>query len=148
MKYKEKCKSECVTFSRYLMGQVPDQYILRKYEEAFGEDRQLSRVISTRFEKMLLSIAIIHPILTHFIDVYSRFFYVDSVVRKRLVLLLAILETWGPSSARLEVNKYTGKIAFILGLIGYAILSGFMLVLAVIVLYPMRWIMEPKSRRK
>ena len=129
---------ECRVFSRYLSGRLPDEYISRKYAEAFSPGRQLTRGVESGFENLLLRIAVLHPVCTRAADVYSRFFCSDSVARKRLVMLLAILETWAPASDRLDDINHIGKISFLSGLIIHGLISGVLLLLTVPVLLPVQ----------
>jgi nucleoside-diphosphate-sugar epimerase len=84
---------ECEVFTRYLIGRSPDEYILRKYTEA-NRARDLSVTSANdRFGKRLLRVASMSPILTKLADSFSAVFAKRSLLRKKLVLLIAILES-------------------------------------------------------
>ena len=93
---------ECSVFCRYLIGQNPNDYIRKKYRDA-----NLSHAFdpgnpSHPFDDFLVAIAGISPWTTRMIDVYTLFFQRSSVIRKKLVLLLAILESAAPSHRYLD----------------------------------------------
>lgn len=143
----KKIDLECRIFSRYLTGRLPDEYISRKYAEAFEPGRLLSRETGSSFENLLLRLAVIHPLGTRAVDVYSRFFRSDSVARKRLVLLLAILESWAPTSDSLDDIDHVGKVSFVSGLIIHGLISGILLFLTVPVLLPAQLISGSRDRK-
>jgi len=86
--------AECRGFTKFLVGREPDEYILAKYREAH---RHLALEAEPRsFEAALLERATRGPRRTRLADAYSRIFLPQSVLRKKLVLLLAILESRSP----------------------------------------------------
>jgi hypothetical protein len=93
---------ECSVFCRYLIGQAPNDYVKKKYREAHRSRSFARHNPSIPSDDFLVKIARISPWSTRFIDVYSSFFQRTSLVRKKLVLLLAILESAEPSHHYLE----------------------------------------------
>jgi NADH dehydrogenase len=84
---------ECETFARHLIGQAPNHAVRATYADAH---RQLGLDPDTRFDRLLLAIARRGPWLTRMTDGYAALFARRAVLRKKLVLLLAILETCPP----------------------------------------------------
>ena len=66
--------AECRVFTRYLIGCLPDAYIMRKYAQAFEPDYPLGDAVIPGFDALLLKLAVLHPLLTRTTDIYSRFF--------------------------------------------------------------------------
>ena len=84
---------ECQIYCQYLIQQNPDSSITQKYQQA----HQLGNIplpkVVLPIERWLLWLAGIHPFLTRLADSYSSLLFPSSVLRKKLVLLVAILES-------------------------------------------------------
>ena len=105
---------ECSVFCRYLIGQEPNEYVKRKYRDAH---RSLSwaRVDQANpSDIFLLHVARIRPWSSKVIDAYARVFRPASLVRKKLILLLAILESCAPSHLYLDAVDASSIPAFVL----------------------------------
>ena len=86
--------AECRVFTRYLVRLEADDYIATKYREAH---RRLDLEVEPgSFEERLLRRAALGPRRTRLADAYSRIFLPRSALRRKLVLLLAILESRAP----------------------------------------------------
>lgn len=143
---------ECAVFTRYLIGELPDKYVVDKYFQALKPENipgeVLSHTMNSKFDRLLNSIAVLHPLSTRVTDIYSRFFYSDSSVRKKLVLLLAILETWGPTYARLDkLNTPQNIILVLLKLMLEGVISVVMLIIILPILLPLQLIMGKAEAR-
>ena len=130
---------ECQVYSRYLIGMPADDYIKRKYAEAFQQDGVLNIESPVYIDQILLRLAIIHPFITHAVDIYSRFFRSDSIVRKRLVFLLALLESWGPTAIYLDKPGVGGKAGFIIGMVFRVLLMMVLLLIMTIFIFPVQY---------
>lgn len=98
---------ECLAYTRYLVDQDADDYIQAKYAAAFEAGRPLADLRRSRFESALRRISRIHPLFTRALDGYCRLFDRDSGLRKKLVVLLAIIESRNPGARRLlEADPY------------------------------------------
>jgi hypothetical protein len=84
---------ECQIFCEYLVHQNPDTYITQKYQQAHQFGNIPFPKIVPPFERGLMLVARIHPFMTRLADSYSRFLFPSSILRKKLVLLVAILES-------------------------------------------------------
>jgi hypothetical protein len=92
---------ECSVFCRYLIGDEPNDYVKRKYREAH-RSVSWSRRGTSSSDELLVSIARIGAPTSHVIDAYARVFRPASLIRKKLILLLAILESCAPSHRYLD----------------------------------------------
>ena len=99
---------ECQTFCRYLLGSSPDSYIVGKYQQAHNVGHPTENVDSVYFDGFLLFLAKRTPLLTKLADSYSRVFYPNSLLRRKLVLLLAILESYAPTYEKLDTPNANG----------------------------------------
>src|SRR5512136_1723937 len=88
---------ECNVFCGYLINQKPNNYVLTKYCQAHRLGGRYKGDNARTFDRMLTQIAGVNPFLTGLADSYARFFCKSATLRKKLVLLLAILESCGPT---------------------------------------------------
>ena len=130
-------QAECQAFTRYLIDVDPDVYINSRYAAAL-EQRRRELAARSRFDRLLLSLGRKHPILTRAVDVYSRFFAPASALRRRLIMLLAIIECNAPTAARLEQPDHAGMAGFIIGMTWRSVLLAVMLLLTTLTLLPVQ----------
>ena len=90
---------ECRTFTRYLVGREPTPYVAGKYCDAHAVSAAFA---GDRFNERLTAVARWHPAAAFLADAYARGFAPRGAFRKKLVLLLAILETSPPFFRELE----------------------------------------------
>ena len=90
---------ECRTFTRYLVGREPTPYVIGKYGEAHAATAVLA---GDRFDHRITAVARLHPVAAFVADAYARFFAPRGAFRKKLIVLLAILETSPPFYRELE----------------------------------------------
>jgi len=91
---------ECRVFTHYLAGREPTAFVVAKYRAAH-QARTLDGP-ATRFDARLVTVARVHPVLAWAVDAAARFVAPRGSLRKKLVLLLAILETCPPFYVDLE----------------------------------------------
>ena len=87
-------RGECILFSKYLAHHVPNDYVISKYREAHHKSEPLRRQELERFDLLLLYIARMNRLGAKLVDAYTCLFFRSSVVRMKMVLLLAILANW------------------------------------------------------
>lgn len=100
---------ECWVFTRYLVGREPTEYVLSKYLDA----HRVAPAYATRdtFHRRLLRVARAGPTFARLADAYARIFARHGVLRKKLILLLAVLETSPPFCHELEQREDVGAVA-------------------------------------
>lgn len=128
---------EAAVFSRYLIGVVPETQALAKYADAVGRIPELAGN-GRGFEGVLLQLANTHPVLTRAVDLYARFFRPGALVRKRLVLLFAVLESLGASTHHFDDSDASGPLGFVLRLAVVGLWLGLLMVLALVTLGPLQ----------
>ena len=84
-------QTECRVFTRHLIGREPDEYVIRKYTEAHGSLPALAPSLAV--DDPLLRFARRSAVTARLADAYAAMFAPASALRKKLVLLVAILET-------------------------------------------------------
>lgn len=135
---------ECRTFCRYLVKQKPDTYVLEKY---YLCHQKLDFTPVDFHDALLLKLAGRSPFFTRMADAYSRFFRPDSLPRKKLAYLVAILDVSSPYYRYYDTADGPGKLGFLvkIGLKGAGL--AFHLLVSVLFLLPLQ-ILAKLSRKK
>jgi hypothetical protein len=136
---------ESRVFSRYLLGSVADDAILDTYAAAVASGTAGPCPESGAFDRLLTRVARIHPAATRAVDVYARHFCAAAPVRKRLILMLAILESYARPYAVMDTVDGGGRALVYLRIGGAVISSLFLLVLATAFLSPVRLVMGGRT---
>jgi len=84
-------QQECRTFTRYLMHREPDSYVLRKYLECHAAVFQDASIV-VPIDNALLRFARKGRFWTRIADAYARIFRPRGTLRRKLILIFAILE--------------------------------------------------------
>lgn len=125
--------SECSTFTRLLTGRNPNAYVLAKYRSAHA----MTDVGTAHdlFDTWSVSSARRSVAMARLADGYCRLRRPDGTLRRKLVLMLAILETAPPYFAALDrqpprsglraiwqliVQGFTGVACVAAGLVAFA----------------------------
>jgi hypothetical protein len=93
-------RRECQAFARYLIGDAPLPYVIEKYVSA--HDKRPALVPAHAFDRFLVGFAAAGPFFTKIADSYARLVAPASPLRKKLILLLAILESSSPAYRSFE----------------------------------------------
>jgi hypothetical protein len=125
---------ECSIYTRYLTGLAPSKYILDKYQ-----DFHLSRGanVGSAFDRLLVRIAARSPWMTRLADTYASRFCRGSELRRKLVLLLGLLECAQPSAAYLDSPAAPSAVGAWAGLTAAAVRYAIALAAAVFLLAPL-----------
>ena len=87
-------EQECRIFTRFLLGSEADTHLVARYVEAHSVLSELTE--QGPFDRLLLRVGRRHPVLANITSSYARIFAPRSTLQKKLVLLLAIVETRPP----------------------------------------------------
>ena len=113
-------EGECRVFTRHVIGSDPTPYIVEHYVRAHHVSPKLAP--GDRFDGYLVRFAARHRMLARIADSYARVFASRSLLRRKLVLLLAILET-APQTHRVIDHPPGGGLILITGrLVGHGVL--------------------------
>jgi NADH dehydrogenase len=127
---------ECRVFTRHLIGSEPPHYVTAHYARAHRTSPKF--VPEDRFDRYLVRFAARHPVLTRLADSYARVFVPASLLRRKLVLLLAVLET-APQSHRMIDRPPGGGLILVAGrLVGEGLVWLVSLVAGIVLLVPAR----------
>jgi hypothetical protein len=111
--------AECDVFCRYLLGQAPVSDVVAAYQRAHDVG-SVRRLEPTVLDRALLDIARLGPALVHAADAFASVAARPSLLRRKLVLLLAILESRGSSAAVLDTVQPGSRVLWLAGLAGHA----------------------------
>ena len=126
-------EKECKVYATYLVGQEPTDYIVRKYSNAHKYTALLDSRNAAAFDQFLLNYSVNHPILMHMMDSYTALFYKKAMLRSKLVLMTAIMESSAPTYIAFETSDSSNiitigiklsarMIRFVLSLLGSIII--------------------------
>ena len=134
----EKLDRECVVFCRYLIGQKPNEYVKKKYREAHRRNSLLCDRGSDDSEGFLVKFASMSPWTSRLVDVHDRVFRKSSLVRKKLILILAILESCAPTHQYLDAVDSATVMRLFLSALYRCSTFVLMLLLAIVVIVPLQ----------
>src|SRR5215469_12600701 len=101
----QQLEQECAVYARYLSGHPPTGYLVEKYLDFYqklGGKAEPGEVESDPFDSFLVRVSAEGPTWARLADSYARVFRPGSALRKKLVLVLALLECAPPSFEALD----------------------------------------------
>ena len=137
--------AECRVFTRHLIGSDPDAFILAKYADACTVVPALAP--AGRFDESLVAFARLGPRRAKIADSYAGLFAPASALRKRLVMLLALLETRPPFSGMIDRATGGPAILAIARLAVRSVGSLLSLLAGLVVFVPLRLVLALAGKR-
>ncbi len=125
---------ECEIFCAYLTGVGPDSYVRQKYAEAHCVTADYRA--EGRFEQFLVRFAAGGAQRALVADTYASFFARGSALRRKLILLAAILESLPPERGFIETVSGANPALLFLRMIARGVLFLLRLLLATLLLGP------------
>ncbi len=132
-------RAEAALFCRYLVGASASSYVVAKY--ASGQKvlpGATGRARGDAFGERLVRFALRGRVHTQLADTYARFFAPYSLLRQKLVLMLAILENSPEIGRALNSSLSASRIATCVSLLQHALGTATSLVVAVLLLGPLQ----------
>ena len=135
-------EAECGALCLYLIRETPSPYIVECYETAHRVRRLGVGIESDRFDRILLLMARTSTFGARLADTYTRWFCRRSVLRRKLLLLLAILECAPSTFGVFDKGTIRGQAA--LGLRMASSFAGFLICgfLGIVMLSPIHLILR------
>jgi hypothetical protein len=127
---------ECEIFSRYLVSQQPTAYIRKEYKAALIARDLANDGDFSAFDRRTLRLARHNVLFARFADAYCALFHRQGVLRRKLVLLLAILEHTAPTATRFDAPKSRGRVGVSVNLFLAGIDFGLSMIMGVLLLLP------------
>jgi hypothetical protein len=128
--------AECRTFGRYLADAEPTPYATECYLRLLSSADLPDQTSALLIERTLLAFAREGVLPLRIADAYARFFRPRSLLRRRLVLLLAILENSAPTERPLNAGADGSLVTIGAQLALTFVASGLSLVAGVIAFGP------------
>jgi nucleoside-diphosphate-sugar epimerase len=138
---------ECDVFTRYLVSQPPTDYIHKQYEMAVLARDLANDAEFAAFDRRTLSFARRNVFFTRVADAYCAIFHRHGVLRRKLILLLAILEHTAPTAARLDRPKNRGPIGIATNLLLLGISFSLSLLAGIFLLLPSHLFWRKQAKR-
>ena len=129
---------EAQVFCRYLCGELPNAYVIAKYRAAHecGAVAPAQGVAS--FDRILVGLARSSSVLVRPLDAYARVFAKGGLLRRKLVALLAILETRAPYDDAVDTPTGKSVVAFCAQLVALGVVFALSVLVVAILLLPIR----------
>ncbi len=132
----EELKKECVILTNYLIGRDPDDYVQKKYVHAHRA-RKLERDADL-LDRVLVKAATSSAFFQKLADAYTGIVYRSALLRKKLLLLVAIMECCDSTYREVDkMNKRSAAPIFI-QLTQKGIIYFVRLIIAIIVFSPFK----------
>jgi hypothetical protein len=128
---------ECSTFARYLSGAEPSDYVLAQYRAAHAAG-VVELADMTNFDRAVVAIARRGPALARAMDAHARVFASGSLLRRKLVLMLALLETKSPPADSLDAPEPGSTAGMFLRMSWLAALFALTVAASAVALLPVR----------
>lgn len=135
---------ECAVFTRCLIGVPPTGQVVSAYVDAHR--RSGAFTADGDPAAWLVALARRGPFRARLADAYARRFAPRGVLRRKLVLLLAILETSSPSFRVIDYDRPSSPGVAVLRLAAVGTAGVLTAVFAVATLVPLKWLRRGRSR--
>jgi len=129
---------ECSVFCRYLCGEEPSDYVRAKYRAAHEVGAVEPADGATSFDRALVAIARGGTWRARAIDSYSRVFANGGLLRRKLVLVLALLETKSPTDRAVDAPTSSSQLAFFASIAWLGFAFALTVAVTAIALLPLR----------
>lgn len=137
-------EKEFRNFTNYLIGYEPDGYIKSKYVQGH-RITEIDRD-SGSFDMLLVRMANRSKVLARLADTYTSGFYKNALLRKKLLLLLAILESCGPTYRHIDTVNERSVIALYVKVAQKAAVFVLTLILSCIIFAPLKFLTSLLSK--
>lgn len=139
-------KDECRALTAYLVGTAPTAYIEEQYARAAYVYGLAFDGDFSCFDRTTVRLARSSRIAARAVDAYCGLLHRRGVLRRKLIVLSAILEHVAPTNAAFDRVASRGAALTFLSLAGYGIVSALSLLLGAAVLLPAKLICALSAR--
>jgi len=129
---------ECDVFVRYLSGVAPSEYVLERYLAAHAAGVVEPPGGAADFERWIVRRASSATWLVRALDAHQRVFANGSLLRRKLVLLLALLEVRAPHAEAIDTPTGSSRAAMLFVLAWLGARFALTLLVATLVLAPVQ----------
>ena len=128
---------ECLALSRYLIKQTPNDYVIEKYRDAHKFIAGGQNEGNADFDGVLLKAARKNRWMIRLVDCYCRIFFPTCLIRRKAVLLLAILEMSPPMHVYFDRPDNCHRAILCARMVGRLVSFVTVLCLSIIIFGPM-----------
>jgi len=139
---------ECEAFSFYLIRQHPNAYIREKYLEAHQANPDLQSDHRNIFDRFLLALSVKNVRLAKMADSYASIFSRGCLLRKKLVLLLAILESTTSTFPYFDLPQSGGRVFLLFRTLGQGLLFAAAFIVSTLLFFPINLIGRLSKQRR
>lgn len=130
-------RREFSVFGRYLVGRDPGASALAHYERWHAAHGNAEFASAPPIDRVLVAIARIHPIATRIADAYCARLRRASLLRRKLVLVLALIECSSETYTLVEEPRSSSRAGAWARLVASGAIEGLAFVAGAIVLFPL-----------
>ncbi len=134
---RDELERECATFCRYLSGGDASAYTRAKYVAAH-ECGAVEGLRTTSFERAVARLARAAPLLTRMLDAHERVFANGSLLRRKLVLVLALLESKSPPAEELDAPTHGSTLGMFVRMAWLGCVFALSVIVMALALLPVR----------
>ena len=124
--------AECRVFCRYLASREPTDYLLATYRAAHVAGVVEPEGGSSSFERGVVSLARSSSLFARAFDARARILAPGSLLRRKLVLVLSILEVSAETEADVDTPTHKSLVGLGLHLVGLGLAFGCLLIAGVL----------------
>lgn len=136
---------ECRRFARYLLNVEATPYVAAKYADAHHTDSAYGT--GDAVDRWLVHVAGRGTGAARLADAYARLVRPQGLLRRKLVLLLALLETSAPAWRALEVEPSRGARGALIALARHGAAAALAAVAGIVVLGPGHLVLRARAQR-
>lgn len=138
----ESLERECEVFVRYLSGAAPSAYVQEQYAAAHAAGVVQPPGGATKFDEFIVALARTGGVVTRALDAHARVFANGSLLRRKLVLLLALLEVRSPHAEALDTPTGGSRLVMFLCMAWLGVRFAFTVMLTALVLLPLKLVFK------
>ena len=132
----ESLKQECIRFTKYLINCKPNAYIEKKYLEGHNVSNIDNDI--DLFDAFLINAANRNSFIIKLADIYTSVFYRKAALRKKLILLLAILESYSTTYSKIDSVCDDSKLSLFIKIVQKTLVFSLLLPVSSIVFFPIQ----------
>lgn len=138
----EALERECEVFVRYLSGAAPSDYVRERYAAAHAAGVVDPPGGATKFDAFVVVLARAGVFVTRALDAHSRVFANGSLLRRKLVLVLALLEVRSPHAEALDTPTGSSRLAMFACMAWLGLRFALTVLLTSLVLLPLKLVFK------
>ena len=137
---------ESKVYTKFLINDEPTSYIQNKYQKAHHRSNIFEGNVSDPFDDFLIKFSSKNGFFTKLADSYASFFKKNSLIRKKLILLLALLESTAPSYRQFESPDSSSMLTIVFWIFLKGAVFAISLIAAIILFMPIKVLFSIRAK--